>query len=67
MENVAKITVQIPTPLLRRAVAATGLGITPTVRRGLELVATGKTYDRLRRLKGKVKFSLDLKTLREDR
>lgn len=67
MEQAKKITVQVPQNLLRRAQRATRLGITPTVRQGLELLAASRSYERLRRLRGKVKFSLDLKALREDR
>jgi len=67
MEPAKKITIQIPENLLRRAQKASGLGITPTVRQGLELVAASESYEKLRRLRGKVKFSIDLKTLREDR
>lgn len=67
MQPVKKITVQIPGELLRKAQKATGLGITPTIRQGLQLVAAGRAYDRLRRLRGKVRFSLDLRALREDR
>ena len=67
METAKKITIQVPEGLLRKAQAATGQGITPTIRQGLELVAAGRTYEKLRALRGKVKFSLDLKQLREDR
>ena len=67
METARKITVQIPENLLKKAQKATGLGITPTIRQGLQLVAAGGAYRKLRRLKGKVRFSLDLKALREDR
>lgn len=67
MQPVKKITVQIPGELLRKAQKATGLGITPTIRQGLQLVAAGRAYERLRRLRGKVRFSLDLRALREDR
>lgn len=67
METAKKITVHVPEELLRKAQEATGLGITPTIRQGLQLVAAGKAYEKLRRLRGKVKFSLDLKALREDR
>lgn len=67
MEPFKKITVQISRGLLRKAQASTRSGITPTVRQGLELVAAGRAYEKLRHLKGKVKFSIDLKTLREDR
>ena len=67
METAKKITVHIPEGLLKQAQKATGLGITPTIRQGLQLVAAGRAYGKLRQLKGKVKFSLDLKALREDR
>lgn len=67
METAKKITVHVPEDLLRKAQEATGLGITPTIRQGLRLVAAGRAYEKLRRLRGKVKFSLDLKALREDR
>ena len=67
MKTAKKITVQIPESLLKKAQKATGSGITPTIRQALQLVAAGRAYAKLRRLKGKVKFSLDLKPLREDR
>ncbi|MFQ5903009.1 MAG: hypothetical protein ACE5JO_04900 [Candidatus Binatia bacterium] len=67
MQTAKKITVQIPEDLLRKAQEATGLGITPTVRQGLQLVAAGPAYEKLRRLRGRVKFSLDLNSLRQDR
>ena len=61
-----KLTVEVPEEVLERAVSATGQGITPTIRRGLELVAASRAYARLRNLKGKVKFRIDLSQLRED-
>lgn len=61
-----KLTMEIPEELLERATSASGLGITPTVRRGLELVAASGAYAKLRRLRGKVKFSIDLAELRKD-
>lgn len=67
MEQAKKITIQVPGNLLRRAQKATRLGITPTVRQGLELLAASESYKKLRRLRGKVKFSIDLKALRQDR
>lgn len=67
METARKITILIPNNLLKKAQAATGEGITPTIRQGLELVAAGKAYAELRRLRGKVKFSINWKALREDR
>ncbi len=67
MESARKVTLLLPEGLLNKAQQATGLGITPTIRKGLELVAAGPAYDKLRRLRGKVKLSLNLKELREDR
>jgi hypothetical protein len=40
--------------------------VTATVRRGLELLATSKTYAELQKLRGTVKFSIKLKDLRND-
>ena len=59
-----KITVEVPEEILKKATSATGQGITPTIRRGLELIAASEAYARLRQLKGKVKFSIDLLDLR---
>ncbi|MHB8420479.1 MAG: hypothetical protein ACYDCL_20590 [Myxococcales bacterium] len=67
MKSRKKVTVVLSDDLLERAQKATGQGITPTIRRGLELVAAGNAFARLRRLRGKVHFSLDLDALREDR
>lgn len=61
-----KLTIEIPADLLERATTASGKGVTPTVRRGLELIAAGGAYGRLRRLRGKVKFRVNLSELRED-
>jgi hypothetical protein len=62
-----RVTVELPADLLKRARASTGEGITSTLRQGLELVATARAQERLRALRGKVKFSIDLDELREDR
>ena len=62
-----KITIQISEELLQKAQTATGLGITPTIRQGLELVAASMAYEKIRQMRGKVKFSINLKNLREDR
>jgi len=65
MEN-KKLTVEVPEDLLKRAVAVTGKGVTPTIRKGLELVAASGAYARLRELRGKVKFGINLSDLRDD-
>jgi hypothetical protein len=67
METARKITVEIPGDLLQRAQEASGTGITQTVRAGLQLVAASKTYDRLRQMRGKVRFSRTAAELKTDR
>lgn len=62
-----KVTVMLPSALLGRAMKASGQGLTPTLRRGLELVAARKTYAGLLELKGKLDLRLDLNELRKDR
>lgn len=62
-----KVTVHVDSELLRRAQEQTGEGVTATIRRGLELVAASEVYERLRALRGKVRFSMDQRALREDR
>ena len=67
MEPARKITVEIPGDLLEKAQRATGAGITQTVRTGLQLVAASDAYARLRRLRGKFRFSRTLAELKADR
>ena len=67
MNAVRKITVHVPEALLRKARASTGGGITSTIRQGLELLVAGPAYERLRGLRGKVRFSIDVAELRRDR
>ena len=62
-----KITVEVPADLLERAQKATGEGVTQTVREGLRTLAARHAQLELTRLRGKVKFTLDLDKLREDR
>jgi hypothetical protein len=62
-----KVTVHLDADLLRRAQKRTGQGVSATIRHGLELVAASDVYDKIRALRGKVRFSIDLATLREDR
>jgi len=46
---------------------APGRGITETVRQGLQLIASGDTFRGGSMLRGRVKFSVSAKQLREDR
>jgi hypothetical protein len=59
--------VEIPRDLLEKAQRASGSGITQTVRTGLQLLAASQTYSRLRRLRGKVRFTRTLEDLKSDR
>lgn len=65
-KQLKKLTVEVPADLLERATMASGEGVTPTVRRGLELVAAGGAYGRLRKFRGKVKFGVKFSELRLD-
>jgi hypothetical protein len=67
MEEPRKITVEVPPQLLVKAQAASGGGITQTVRLGLQLVAASEAYARLRQLRGKVRFAQTLAELKADR
>lgn len=67
MAGARKITVELPAELLDRAQQASGAGITQTIRTGLELVAASRTYARLRRLRGRVRFSRTWRQLKADR
>ncbi len=62
-----KITLDVSEELLEKAQQATQSGITQTVRIGLQLVAASQTYDRLRGLRGKVRFSRTVAELKDDR
>ena len=53
--------------LLRRAQDRTRQSVSATIRRGLELVAAKDVYEKVRALRGKVRWSIDLRALREDR
>jgi hypothetical protein len=67
MKAERKITVHVDRALLNRAQKVTRGGISETVRKGLEVLAAGEAYDQLLKLRGRVRFSVDLNQLREDR
>jgi hypothetical protein len=67
VDSARKITVEVPADLLERAQAASGTGVTGTVRAGLQLVAASQAYERLRRLRGTVRFSRRVASLKSDR
>jgi len=57
-ELMKKLTILVPKDLLRRAQKTTRTGVTPTVRRGLLILAAQDAYEGLRKMRGKVKFGL---------
>ena len=65
--HLKKVTALLPSDLLKRATQATGQGLTPTLRKGLEAMAATGAYAYFRSRKGKVKYALDVAALREDR
>ena len=67
MKAEQKITVHVDRELLAKAQKATRAGISDTVRKGFELLAAGEAYDQLLKMRGKMKFSINLNELREDR
>jgi hypothetical protein len=62
-----KITVEVPADLLEKAQQATKAGITETVCAGLKLLAASNVYERMRQMRGKVRFSLSWRDLKDDR
>jgi hypothetical protein len=64
-----KVTAMLPTELLNRAMKASGEGLTPTLRKGLELVAAKDSYRQILKLKGKYRDGLGVTTqqLKADR
>lgn len=67
MKTARKVTVELPEELLKLAQESTGEGVTATIRRGLELVASQGACASLQKLRGRVHLSIDLRELREDR
>lgn len=65
-QQMKKLTILVPADLLRRAQKATKAGATPTVRKGLELLAAHDVYDGLRKMRGKVKVGLTWQEIRGD-
>ncbi len=65
-EELKKVTVMLPTKLLRRATEVSQQGITPTIRQGLEAVIVNDAYQRVLALRGSVQLGLDLEELRRD-
>jgi hypothetical protein len=60
MGAVRKITINVPADVLDDATRITGKGVTATVIEGLAEIRQREMRSALRRLKGKVRFELDL-------
>jgi len=65
-ERMRKLTILIPEKLLAKARRVSKSGITPTVRKGLELLAAQEAYERLLKMRGKGGFSMTWQELRGD-
>jgi hypothetical protein len=60
MGAIRKITINVPADVLDNATRITGKGVTATVIEGLTELRQREMRSALRRLKGKVRFDLDL-------
>lgn len=67
MSKNRKITVLLPEDLIAKALEATGDGLTPTLKKGLELVAAKNAYQGLLKLKGKFDLGLSYDQVKKDR
>jgi hypothetical protein len=59
-----KVTITLPVEVLRNAQRITGKGITPTILEGLEELQRREQRSALRRLRGKIRFELDVEETR---
>ena len=62
-----KITIMLPEDLIKRALVASKEGLTPTLRKGLELVAARGAYTGLLKLKGKFDLGLNYAQVKKNR
>ena len=65
MSEMRKITVEVPEELIASVQAQAGTGLTETVRQALELMRQRQALHRLRALRGKVRFGIDIMALRK--
>lgn len=66
MSEMRKITVEVPDELIASIQADSKKGLTETVREALEMLRQWQVQNQARKLRGKIKFGLDLMKLRED-
>jgi hypothetical protein len=67
IEKIQKISAHLPKQLLYNAQSITDKSITETLKLGLEALILAKAYQTVRNFKGRVKFTIDLNTLRDDK
>jgi len=67
MSTLRKITVEVPAHDLEMAQELTGAGVTETVRVALKRLASIRAQNELRKLRGKVKFSMSWQEMKYDR
>ena len=65
-KKMKKVTVVLPTDVLEKALKCSGESIAGAVRKGLELLSASVAYEKLRDLRGKVRVSIDVNSLRDD-
>ena len=65
MSAAKKITVNVPSDVLATATRITGKGVTDTIIEGLYELKKREQRSALRRLRGKVRFELDLEATRK--
>ena len=66
-QDYQKITVRLPRHLLQSALKASGSGISETITEALKIITEKPIYEKMLSLRGKVKLSLNINQLREDR
>lgn len=67
MGEMRKITVDVPVDDLAAAQDYTGAGVSETIRAALRKLRSDRAQNELRKLRGKVKFSMTLEDMRYDR
>jgi hypothetical protein len=67
VQKIQKITAHLPADLLARAQAATGKGITETLREGLAALTARDAQRQLLAMRGKVRLKIDLEAVRKDK
>lgn len=66
-DNIRKITANLPAGLLQELQETTGLGVSETLRASLLNFKKTLGYEKMRSLRGKLSFEIDVNELREDR